>query len=168
MLTAREELHEDLMSNRRGTERQLECVHEVQAELKADMTLLLAHRATGRPLDGGLHFEWSFLRTRSAAWQAAKQSGAVNLMPHQEQAYYDYTFGVGAIVMDSAEKWQIELETAKAIATRASDGALSTQDTNELITAISATEGKLARTERLITFEQSSLAPNAFDHSTER
>ncbi|MEO6807072.1 MAG: hypothetical protein ABI286_12185 [Edaphobacter sp.] len=160
--TAREEINDDLMSNRRGVVRQLECVHAVQAELKADMALLLAHRATERPLNGTLHFDWSFLRTRSAAWQTAKQSGAVNLMPYREQTGYEYTFGVAALVMDSAEKWQIELETAKAIATRAPDGALSPQDTNELITAISDTEGKLARTERLITFEQGALAPDAF------
>jgi hypothetical protein len=166
--TTREELNEDLVRYRRSTARQMECVHQIQAELKADMAILLAHRATGGPLDGELHFDWTFLRTRSAAWQAAGQSGAVNLIPHQEQAQYGYTFGVANTVMDSAEGWEIDLELAKAIATRAPDGTLSPQDTNELITAISATQGKLARTERLITFEQLALESNAAEHPTER
>ena len=129
--TAREELHEDLVRNRRGVVKQMEYVHDIQAELKADMVLLLAHRASGKPLDDPLHFDWTFLRTRSASWQASKQSGALILIPQQEQTNYDYIFVVGALVMDSAEKWQTELEIAKAIATRAPDGYQRRDNTRE-------------------------------------
>ena len=161
---AREELREELNSNRRATAAQLDCVHQVQAELRTDMTLLLAHRATNQPLNAKLSFDWNFRRSRSAAWNTNKQSGSLDLMPHTELAHYDYAFTVGQVVMDSAEKWQTELEIAKAIATRSPDGALSSQDTAELITAISTTQGDLARTERLITFEQGALDDHTFDH----
>ncbi len=161
---AREELREDANANRRGAAVQLESIHQVQAELNADMALLLAQRATNQPLAGKLDFDWSFRRTRSVAYNVNKLSGALNLMPHPELAYYDYTFTVGDVVMDAAEKWQVELETAKAIAARSPSGTLSSQDTNELITAISDTQGKLARTERLIAFAQSALDDRQFDH----
>ena len=161
---AREELREEVNANRRGAATQLDCVHQVQAELRADMALLLAHRATNQPLPAKLNFDWSFRRSRSAAWNTNKLSGALDLMPHPELARYDYTFSVGQFVMDSAEKWETELEIAKAIATRSPDGTLTPQDTTELITAISNTQGDLARTERLITFEQGSLDDHSFDH----
>jgi hypothetical protein len=160
---AREELRDELNANRRGAATQLDCVHQVQSELRADMALLLAHRATSQPLTAKLNFDWSFRRSRSAAWNTNKQSGALDLMPHPELAHYDYTFTVGQVVMDSSESWETELEIANAIATRSPDGTLSPQDTNELITAISTTQGDLARTERLITFEQGALDDHTFD-----
>jgi len=160
---AREELRDDVHANRHATELQLERVHQVQAELRADMALLLAHRATSQPLTGALHFDWSFQKTRSAAYTLNKQSGALDLMPHPELVQYDYAFSVAQAVMDSAGVWERELGTAKAIATRAPDGTLSPQDTNELITAISDTQGALDHTEHLITFEQGALSDPVFD-----
>ncbi len=164
MQKAREELREEVNANRRGATTQLDCVHQVQTELRADMALLLAHRATNQPLTAKLNFDWNFRRSRSAAWNTNKQSGALDLMPHPELGHYDYTFTVGQAVMDSSEKWETELEIAKAIAARSPDGVLSPQDTTELITAISTTQGDLARTERLIAFEQGALEDHTFDH----
>jgi len=161
---AREELREEVNANRRGASTQLACVHQVQDELNADMALLLAHRATNQPLTAKLNFDWSFRRSRSAAWNTNKQAGALDLMPHPELAYYDYTFTVAQVVMDSSEKWETEIEIAKAIAARSHDGTPSPQDTAELITAISNTQGYLARTERLIAFEQGALNDSSFDH----
>jgi hypothetical protein len=161
---AREELREDIAANRRSTAEQLQCIHQIQAELNADMALLIAHRASNQPLTGKLQFDWNFRRSRSVAYNLNKQSGALNLMPHPELAHYDYAFTVTDAVMDAAAKWQVELETARAIASRAPDGTLSPQDTNELITAISDTQGNLARTERLITFVQGALGDSQFDH----
>jgi len=161
---AREELRDEIESNRRGTASQLECVHKVQAELQADIALLLAHRATNRPLTGALHFDWSFRKTRSAAYNLNKQSGALDLMPHPELVKYDYAFSVAQTVMDSAGVWERELGNAKAIATRSPDGSLTTRDTNELITAISNAEGALDHTEHLITFEQGALEDPLFNN----
>jgi hypothetical protein len=161
---AREELRDEIQSNRSANAKQMAYLHQVQAELHTDMTLLLAHRMKNTPLTAPLRFDWDFWRTRSAAWDTNKQSGALSLMPHPELAHYDYIFTVCNTVMDSAGTWQASLETAKAIATRASDGTLSPQDTNELITAISDTQGKLARTERLITFAKGALDDHTYDN----
>lgn len=160
---AREELREDVNVDHRIVTQQLECIRQVEAELKADTAILLAHRANGRQLSAPLQFDWSFRRLRSVAYNVNKQSGALSLMPHPELAHYDYIFTVTDIIMDSAEKWQVELETAKAIATRSPDGNLSPQDTTELITAISDTQGKLNRTERIIAFAQAALDDRQFD-----
>ena len=160
---AREELRDEIRANQRTTAMQADLIHQIQAELNVDMALLLAHRATGKPLSGKLNFDWSFRRTSSAAWKTNQQSGALNQMPHPELRHYDYTFVVCDAVMESAEKWQVELETARAIAGRAPDGTLSPQDTTELITAVSDTQGKLARTERLITFVQAALDVRDYD-----
>jgi hypothetical protein len=160
----REELRAEIDADRKLTVNQTELIHQTQAELRADMALLIAHRATKKPLEGKLLFEWTFRRFNSAAWEANKQSGAVSLMPHPELRHYEYTFTVGENVMLAAEKWQVEIETAKAIAARAPDGTLSPEDTNELITAISDTQGMLARTERLISFIAENLASHEYDH----
>jgi hypothetical protein len=161
---AREEIREETNGNRRTAALQLEFIHQIQAELNADMVLLLAHRATGQPLTGQLHFDWTFRRVRSAAWTVNRQSGALSLMPHPELAYYDYIVNTNNAVMDAAEKWEIELGIAQAIAQRSPTGALSPQDTTELISAISATQGNLIRNERLITFTKGALEDHTFDH----
>jgi hypothetical protein len=160
---AREELRDEIDSNRRATAIQLDCVHKVQAELQADMAILLAHRANDQPLTGKLNFDWSFRKTRSAAYTLNKQSGALDPMPHPELVRYDYAFSVAQSVMEFAAAWETDLGIAKAIATRSPEGTLSPQDTNELITAISNTQGALDHTERLITFEQGALSDPLFD-----
>ncbi len=161
---AREELREEIDSNRSANAKQLVYLRQVQTELDADMTVLLAHRNSNNTLATPLHFDWDFWRTRSAAWDTNKLSGALDLMPHPELAYYDYVFTVCNTVMDSAAQWQTSLETAKAIAHRAPDGTLSPRDTDELITAISDTQGKLARTERLIAFAKGALDARTYDN----
>jgi hypothetical protein len=154
---AREELRDDVAANSRMSAVQLECIHHVQAELTADMALLLAHRATNKPLTGKLHFDWSFRRIRTAAYTIDKQTGALDQMPHPELLEYDYSFLTAQAAMDSAGLWETDLGIASAIATRSPDGTLSPQDTNELITTISNTQGALDHTARLITFEQGSI-----------
>jgi hypothetical protein len=161
---AREEIRDDIDSNRRATVLQLEGIHQVQAELSDDTARLLAHRVNGQPLTGRLRFDWNFRRTRSAAYTLNKQSGALEPMPHRELVQYDYVFNVAQAVMDSAAVWETDLGIAKAIAARSPEGALSAQDTNELITAISNTEGALDHTERLIAFEQGALSDVSLDH----
>jgi hypothetical protein len=160
----REDLRAEIGVDRNLTALQIELIHQVQAELRADMALLLAHRVTGKPLEGKLRFEWTFRRFNSAAWKANRESGAVTLMPHAELRHYEYIFEAGEIAMTSAREWMTQIEIARAIAERAADGALSPEDTSELITAISATQGKLAQTERLVTFVRGPLDDHDYDH----
>jgi hypothetical protein len=135
----------------------MQAIHDLQARLNADMALLLAHRTTNKPLTGKLDFTWRFTRTHYAALKSNQLSGALTLMPHAELEYYDYIFTVNESIMTQATAWNDAIEVAKAIAARSPDGQLSPQDTNELISAISQTQGKLAFTETLIGFVQNSL-----------
>ena len=159
----REDLRAETEVDRKITVLQVELMHQVQAELRADLAILLAHRATGRPLQGKLHFEWTFRRFNSAAWKANRQSSALTLMPHAELRHYEYIFEAGEIAMTSAREWMTQLESAKATAERSPDRTLSPEDTSELITAISVTQGKLAQTERLTTFVQGPLDNHDYD-----
>lgn len=161
---AREELRDDISANRRIAAAQVELIHKVQAELTADMALLIAHRDTHKPLTGKLDFDWSFRRVRAAAYTINKQTGSLDQMPHPELVEYDYSFSTAQAVMESAAVWETDLGVARAIATRSPDGALSPKDTDELITVISNTQGSLDRTVRLITFEQGSFDSPLLNH----
>ena len=161
---ARIELRDETNENRRIAAMQSAFILQMQAELNDDMAQLLAHRATGQPITGRLHFDWNFRRVRSAAWTVNRQSGALSLMPHPELAHYDYIFNTDTAVMDAAERWEVEIGIAQAIAQRSPDGTLSPQDTAELITAVSDTQGQLIRTQRLVNFAKAALDDHTFDH----
>ncbi|HWZ51452.1 MAG TPA: hypothetical protein VNW54_08305 [Granulicella sp.] len=160
---AREELRAEVEENRDITTRDIQYIHQVQTELNNDMALLLAHRATNKPLTGKLDFTWSFYKTRDAAWKANQLTGALNLMPHNELERYDFIFSVCQGVMVSADSWNAKLLDAEAIANRSRDGQLSPEDTNELISAISNTQGELTRNGALIGFAQDAMQNREFE-----
>jgi hypothetical protein len=89
---------------------------------------------------------------RNAAWISNQQSGVFSLMPHAELQKDAYSFELAQAVMTCAEDWNIDLEIDKAIAGRSPDGNLSAHDTDELISAISKTQGKLVWDATLIGF----------------
>ena len=155
--TAREELRAEVDEDSQIAVRNMQSIHDLQARLNADMALLLAHRATNKPLTGKLDFTWLFFKTRYAALNSNQLSGSLTLMPHRELEQYDFIFAVNEAIMTQANGWNNSIELAKAIAARSPDGQLSPQDTSELISAISQTQGQLAYTETLIGFFQSSL-----------
>jgi len=149
---AREELRVEVEQDSAIADKDTQAIHELQAKLNADMALLLAHRATGKPLTGKLDFTWHFTKTRYAALKSNQLSGALTLMPSAELEFYDFVSAVQEAIMTQAAEWNGTIEVAKAIAARSPDGQLSPQDTNELISAISQAQGKLAYTETLIGF----------------
>jgi hypothetical protein len=154
---AREEIHEELESNQKIAEAQLEHMHAIDTELHKDEALLLQHRAGAHIGAGALTFDWTFRKYRWAAWETNKQSGALDLMPHAELTADAYAFEVAHTVMDSADRWQVSLGTARAIAQRTPEGELTPQDSSELLAAIAAALGGLERTETLAGFEQVAL-----------
>jgi hypothetical protein len=152
LTTAREELRVEVEQDSAIADRNTKAIHELQAKLNADMALLLAHRATGKPLTGKLDLTWTFTKTYYAALKSNQLSGALTLMPSAELEFYDFNSAVQEAIMTQAADWNGTIEVAKAIAARSPDGQLSPQDTNELISAISQAQGKLAYTETLIGF----------------
>jgi hypothetical protein len=157
---AREELRAELDEDSVIADKNLKAIHDLQARLNTDVALLVAHRGTNNPLTGRLDFTWTFSRTRFVALKSNQLSGALTLMPHAELERYDFLFGVNETIMEQTIEWNGEVEVAKAIAARSPDGELSSQDINDLIGAISETQGKLALTEKLIGFFQFSLKRN--------
>ncbi len=69
---AREELRLEVEQDRAIADKNLQAIRELQAKLNADMALLLAHRATGKPLTGKLDFTWRFTKTRYAALRSTR------------------------------------------------------------------------------------------------
>ena len=86
-----------------------------------------------------------------------RQNGALSLMPYDELKSNVYLYGVFTAIMDSATAFNTAIGVAGAIARRSSDGNLSPHDTEELITATSDAQGKLAFTAMLLSFERLAL-----------
>ena len=106
---------------------------------------------------GGLNYTWKFRRTPDGAWQAAKQNDALTLFPHDELRGYVYDYAVFTAFMDALTAANVEMEVAGAIARRAPGGNLSKRDVEELISATSDSQGKLAFAAHLLEFEKAGL-----------
>lgn len=154
---ARRELADELESNRRVVGTNLEATRKVMAELDADMALLRAGQTSppiGSKLVYGLgNFYWP----KDATWQAVKQNGALGLMAHDELHYYVYIYEDIAIVMEELTDLGARMEVAGAIARRSPDGNLTPRDIEELITATSEAQAKLAYSTLLLRLEENAL-----------
>ena len=160
---ARRELADELESNRRVVGINLEATRKVMAELDADMALLRAVQTSpasqspepiGSKLVYGLgNFYWP----KDATWQAVKQNGSLGLMAHDELHYYVYIYEDIAIIMEQMSELGARMELAGAIARRSPDGNLTPRDIEELITATSEAQAKLAYSTLLLRLEENAL-----------
>jgi hypothetical protein len=160
---ARRELADELESNRRVVGINFEATRNVMAELDADMALLRAVQTSpasqspepiGSKLVYGLgNFYWP----KDATWQAVKQNGSLGLMAHDELHYYVYIYEDIAIVMEELTGLGARMEVAGAIARRSPDGNLTSRDIEELITATSEAQAKLAYSTLLLRLEENAL-----------
>jgi hypothetical protein len=160
---ARRELAVELESNRRVLGINLEATRKVMADLDADMALLRAAQTSpasqspepiGSKLVYGLgNFYWP----KDGTWQAVKQNGSLGLMAHDELHYYVYIYEDIAIVMEELTELGARMELAGAIARRSPDGNLTPRDVEELITATSEAQAKLAYSTLLLRLEENAL-----------
>jgi hypothetical protein len=160
---ARRELTVELESNRRVVGINLEATRKVMADLDADMALLRAVQTSpasqspepiGSKLVYGLgNFYWP----KDATWQAVKQNGSLGLMAHDELHYYVYIYEDIAIIMEQLSELGARMELARAIARRSPDGNLTPRDIEELITATSEAQAKLAYSTLLLRLEENAL-----------
>jgi hypothetical protein len=142
-----------LEQNRIILKKNLEQVGKIQTELDRDIAILREHQSSQTPITAKLDYSWMFYRTPDAAWQAVKQNGSLGLMPYEELKSNVYIYAVFSGVMDSAVAFNTSIEIAGAIARRSPDGNYSPRETEELLTATSEAQGKLAFTARLLSFE---------------
>jgi hypothetical protein len=160
---ARRELAVELESNRRVVGINLEATRKVMADLDADMALLRAVQTSpasqspapiGSKLVYGLgNFYWP----KDATWQAVKQNGSLGLMAHDELHYYVYIYEDIAIIMEQSSEMGARIEVARAIARRSPDGNLTPRDIEELITATSEVQAKVAYLTLLLRLEENAL-----------
>ena len=160
---ARRELTAELEENRRVLAKNLDAVRKMTADLDADMALLRAVQTSpasrspapiGSKLVYGLgNFYWP----KDATWQAVKQNGSLGLMAHDELHYYVYIYEDIAIIMEQLSELGARMEVAAAIARRSPDGNLTPRDIEELITATSEAQGKLAYSSLLLRLEENAL-----------
>ena len=153
---ARREIGDELNENRRIADVNDAEFTRVKSELARDMDILRAGQSAHAPLSG-LNYGWLFYRTPDGAWQTAKQNGALGLMPHDELRGYVYDYAVFSAFMEALTAANIAMEEAGAIARRAPDGSLSPRDIEELITATSQSQGKIAFAAKLLAFEKAGL-----------
>jgi hypothetical protein len=157
----RQELSAERDENRVILQKNLEAVKTIQSQLDRNMTLLREHQSSHVALAGKLHYSSNLYRTPDAVWQSAQQGGALSLMPHDELRANVYLYEVFASFMEAVHAFYTQAEVAEAITHRSPDGNLSTRDTDELITATSETQGKLAYAAKFLNYEATQLQNTA-------
>jgi hypothetical protein len=155
--TVRGELAAEVERNQVIAARNAAAFAKIRAELARDLAILHASQAKNGPIAAKFDYSWLFTRTQDGAWQAARQSGALELMPRDELRHYAFVYHAMEDFMNALNPATIQLEVAGAIAQRAPDGALTARDREELLTATSQTQGQMAFAERILHFEQTGL-----------
>jgi hypothetical protein len=155
---ARSELTAELESNRRVVGINLEAARKLTADLDANMALLRAPQVSPSDIRSKLVYGLgNFYWPKDATWQAVKQNGSLGLMAHDELHYYVYIYEDIAIIMEQMSELGARIEVAGAIARRSPDGNLTPRDIEELITATSEAQAKLAYSTLLLRLEENAL-----------
>lgn len=154
---AREELSLEAAENVQGAQRNQAQISEIDAKLARNMALLRAIQVSHAPLAKPLDYSWNFRRPRDGAWQTAKQSGTLDLMPHAELQNFAHLYAVMGSFMAVLAAQNLQLESATAIANRSPDRSLLPRDIEELITATSEAQAKTALLKRVLDFENRAL-----------
>ena len=136
----------------------LEATRKMMGDLDANMALLRAVQTSpasigSKPVYGLANIYWP----KDATWQAIKQNGSLGLMAHDELHYYVYIYEDIAIIMEQLSELGARVEVAGAIARRSPDGNLTLRDIEELITATSEVQAKVAYSTLLLRLEENAL-----------
>jgi uncharacterized iron-regulated membrane protein len=101
---ARRELAMEVAENRRTWTLNMTEASRIHDELDADLKAIQAVRThasvEGIKLDYSVHFN----AARDGPWQAVRQSGSLNLMPHEELQTYAWFHGILASLMESMQR----------------------------------------------------------------
>jgi hypothetical protein len=149
---ARRELSKEIDDNQRTIQMNIESSRKSSLALDANIALLRAQRSSNTPVAMKLDYTWDPNDTQDGAWQAAKQSGSLSLMPHDELRRYARVYAVLAAFMEELPAFGARMEVAGAIARRSVDGNLSSRDIEELMSATSEVQGRLALLIRLLRY----------------
>jgi hypothetical protein len=155
---ARRELATELDENRRVLAKNLDAIRKMTADLDADMALLRVAQTSPAPIGSKLVYGLSGIYwPKDGTWQAAKQNGSLGLMAHDELHYYVYIYEDITIIMEQLNELGARMEVAGAIARRSPDRNLTPRDIEELITATSEAQAKVAYSTLLLRLEENAL-----------
>jgi hypothetical protein len=126
---------------------------EIEAELTTNVALL-QHRAAGdnTPLAGKLHYACFGLAIQDGAWQAAKQSSAIALMPASDLTRYSHRYLDFESFMQISETLLNTMQEAAAIVRDTPSGDLSPDDLRDLIHLTHQAQGQLSLAQRYLQF----------------
>jgi hypothetical protein len=126
---------------------------QMDSELATDVALL-QHRAAGdkTPLAGKLHYKWFGVALQDGAWQSAKQSSAIALMPENDLIVYSYRYFDFVSFMQSSLVLFPTLGEAASIVHDTPSGDFSPDDTRELIRLTHQAQGQLSLSEKYLRF----------------
>lgn len=153
----RAELSAEYEENQGILRKNLAAVETIQSQLDHNMALLREHQSSHAPLPEKLNYSWNLYRTPDAVWQSVRQDGALSLMPRDELRRNVYFYEVLTSFMDAVHEFYTQAEIAGAIARRSPDGSLSPHDTEELITATSEAQARLAYAAKFLSYETTAL-----------
>lgn len=91
---ARRELLIEVDENLHLIELNIESSRKTSLALDADIAMLRAKQSSNSPVAMKLDYTWHPNDTQDGGWQAAKQSGALSLMPHEELRRYTRVYTV--------------------------------------------------------------------------
>src|SRR5262249_6427206 len=139
---ARRELAAEVEENRKGLALNRERLAGLEKELAENLALLRQKRDVPAVLGEKLSYSWNFRRPRDGAWQAARQNGALDLMPHQELQNYAHLYAVLDTSMDALSAQNAEMDRAAALAENAKNFLPTERDIDNLVAATTEAKGK--------------------------
>ncbi len=111
--TAETNLRIELDNNRdllAGDERHLD---QTEAELQKNIDLLVARKSNPAAAQA-LNFSWMWNGMEDSAWNTARDSGALALMPYETTQAWSVIYGQQGVVNDQAHTYIVDIYRAKA------------------------------------------------------
>jgi hypothetical protein len=158
LTAARRELVVEVAENRRTWALNVTEASRIEQELNADLKIIQGVRA--RAPIGNLKFDYSvnFYATKDGPWQAVRQSGSLNLMPHEETQTYAWFHEILTSLMEAMHALETVLYVGGAIAASAPPEKLGEYDLNELAVKTMEAQGRLVNLKMFLQFEESGFA----------
>src|SRR5262249_20143117 len=99
----------------------------------------------------------NFYAARDGAWQAVRQSGSLDLMPHEELQNYAWFHAIVTSLMESMHALETTLQIAGAISASAAPDMPNARDLDELASKTMEAQGRLENLRMFMAFEGSGL-----------
>lgn len=154
---ARRELATEVAENRRKWALNMTEAFRVQQELTADLKTIQVLRSKKPAASGKFDYSVHFFAALDGPWQAVRQSGSLNLMPHEELQTYAWFHQILTSLMESMHALESNLYIAGAIAASTAPDQLNAHDLDQLADRTLEAQGRLEDFRMFLSFEQGGL-----------